>query len=122
MLVGGGDPFEQVGVALVGRGDVERQRPERRVAGLLEHDRLADVVEPEATELDADVGRQQPGGAAFATSSNRNSSVGPCWSRRVSPSIGIISSRTNAAVRSRRSASSAVGAKSITAAACQTPT
>ena len=54
------DRFQQMHVALVGREDVQRDRPEQRIAGLLEHDRLADIVQPEAAEFRRRMRRQQP--------------------------------------------------------------
>jgi hypothetical protein len=59
----GPDPVQQVRVALVGRLDVERQRPEQAVAGRLEDDRHAAVVKPEAAPGDRRVRREQPRGA-----------------------------------------------------------
>ena len=50
-----GDFFEKVHVAFVGREAVERHRPERRVAGGLEHDRLAAVIEPEPAPIAPDM-------------------------------------------------------------------
>ena len=52
---------EQVGVALVGGRHVERDVPERRVAGLLEDDGPADVAEAEPAVLGVDVGAEQAG-------------------------------------------------------------
>ncbi len=46
-----------------GANDVERDRPERRIAGLLERDRAADVTEREAAVFAGDMRRQQAGRA-----------------------------------------------------------
>ena len=43
-----GDGFQQMHVALVGREDVHRDGAEQGIAGFLEHDGLADVVQAEA--------------------------------------------------------------------------
>ena len=60
MLVAG-DLFEQVHVALVRGADVERDAAEQGVAGLLEHDGLADVRQAEAAIFDADMRGEQAG-------------------------------------------------------------
>lgn len=52
---------EQVGVALVGGGDVEGDVGERRITGLFEDDRTADVAEPETAEGGVDVRAEQTG-------------------------------------------------------------
>ena len=52
--------FEEVHVALVGGKAVERNRPERRVAGRLEDDRLAAVIEPEPAPIAPDMRAQEP--------------------------------------------------------------
>ena len=44
-----GDLFEEVHVGFVGGEAIHRDRPERRIAGGLEHDRPAAVIEPEPT-------------------------------------------------------------------------
>ena len=54
------DDLQQVHVALVGRGAVERVRAEQRVPRRLEHHRHGSGVESEAAPFLADVRRQQP--------------------------------------------------------------
>ncbi len=50
-----GDFFDKVHVAFIRRETVERHRPERRIAGCLEYDRLASVIEPQSTPIAADM-------------------------------------------------------------------
>ena len=54
-----GDFLEKVHIAFIGREAVEGHRPERRVAGGLEYDRLAAVIEPEPTPIAADMRAEQ---------------------------------------------------------------
>jgi hypothetical protein len=49
-----------VDVALVGRGNVQRDRPEHRVARRLEGDRLGAMIEAHATELLGAMRAEQP--------------------------------------------------------------
>ncbi len=51
-------------VAFVGREDVERDGPERRIARLLEGDGTSDVRKRHAAVLARNVGRQEAGGAS----------------------------------------------------------
>ena len=53
------DLFQQMDVALVGREDVHRDGAQQRIAGLLEHHRLADIVQPQTAEFRRRVRRQQ---------------------------------------------------------------
>ena len=52
---------KQVHVAFVGGKNVHRDRRQRRVAGRLEHHRLAAMVETEPAPFAPDMRRQQPG-------------------------------------------------------------
>jgi hypothetical protein len=63
-LLGRGDDVEQIDVALVGRLNIERQRPQRRPAGGLEHHRHAAVIQSQATEFLGPMRRQETGFAA----------------------------------------------------------
>ena len=96
LLVVLGDLFEKVHVGFVRGETVERHRPQGRIAGRLEHHGLAAMVEPEPAPFRPDMRGQEPRPAASATSSARNSSVGPCGVCLVSCSYGMIASRTNA--------------------------
>ena len=83
-----GDFFDKVHVAFIGRKAVERHRPERGVAGGLEYDRLAAVIEPKPAPIAADMRAERPASRPSATSSRRKSSLGPCALCRGSPSNG----------------------------------
>ena len=61
LLLGGRDGVEQVHVALVGSGDVERERAEQRPARLLEDHGAAAHVEPVPAVLLGDVRREDAG-------------------------------------------------------------
>ncbi|MCO5588369.1 hypothetical protein L7F22_042324 [Adiantum nelumboides] len=63
LLVLRGDPLEQVDVALVGRGDVQRDRAEQRVPGLGEHRGAAAHVQAVPAELGGGVRGEHPRGA-----------------------------------------------------------
>ncbi|MNE44592.1 hypothetical protein D3C80_1388260 [compost metagenome] len=54
---------EQMHVALVRSGNVQRYRAERRIARFLEEDRLAHMIQAQATQLGGHVTGQQPLGA-----------------------------------------------------------
>ena len=51
-------------IALVRREDMHRDRTEQRIAGFLEHHRLADVVQSQPTELRRSMRREQTSLAA----------------------------------------------------------
>ena len=59
LLFLGRHDLHQMHVAFVGREDMHRDRTEQRIAGFLEHDRLADMVQAEAAPFGADMRRQQ---------------------------------------------------------------
>ena len=61
LLLRRGDLFQQMNVGFVGREYMHGNRPEQRIAGLLEHHRLADIVQPEAAVFRRGVWREQSG-------------------------------------------------------------
>ena len=72
-----GDQFQQVHVGFVGREDVHRHRPERRIAGRLEDDGLARWSSPRPPHSRPTCGRADRPRRPSATSSRRNSSARP---------------------------------------------
>jgi hypothetical protein len=64
LVLGRADRLQQVHVALVGGGDVHRQPAQQRVAGFLEHHRLAEMAQPQPAVLGRDMRRHQPLGGS----------------------------------------------------------
>ena len=87
-------------VAFVGGEAVERNRPERRIAGRLEDDRLAAVIEPEPAPIAADMRAEEPRLAPERDELAPQLLGRPVRVCRGSLSKGRILSRTKRSVRS----------------------
>ena len=108
-----GDLLQQVHVGFVGGEDVHRDRRQRRIAGRLEHHRLAAVVEPQPAPFAADMRRQQPGASRQRDQLEAEFLGRAVCVCRLSLSRGMISSRTKRSVRSFSSSSSSGIVKSM---------